>query len=289
MARTPAPERKSAALTPVQMQVALPKLDRRLADLESFDITTIQERFDPAADALATKVNGTLQEVLGHDTVEYNEYSVGSFDTLPLYMGGERKPLPEVRNGYKEGLRRCSLKLKTLRDLFAERIADSAQQPATTDKSSSRPVAAGNKVFVVHGHDVATKESVARFLSMLQLEPVILHEQPNHGRTIIEKFEAYAGVAFAVVLLTPDDIGHPKSSPDSKKDRARQNVVFELGFFTGALGREHVCALFSPGVEMPSDYSGVLYHELDPAGAWRFLLARELKAAGLKVDLNDVA
>lgn len=287
MARTRASAPQSANLTLAQMQAALPKLDRRLADLDSFEVASIRERFDPIADALATKVNGTLQDILGHDTVEYNEYSVGSFDTLPLYVGGGREPLPEVHKGYEEGIRRCKLKLSALRELLAERIADAAEAPAPTDKSHMSKARSGNKVFVVHGHDIAAKESLARFLSKLRLDPIVLHEQPNYGRTVIEKFEAYADVAFAVVLLTPDDVGYPKASPDSKSPRARQNVIFELGFFTAALGRDRVCALYAPGVEMPSDYSGVLYHELDAAGAWRFLLARELKAAGLVVDLND--
>lgn len=141
-------------------------------------------------------------------------------------------------------------------------------------------------MFVVHGHDDGAKETVARYLSKLDLEAVILHEQPNRGRTVIEKFEAHADVAFAVVLFTPDDVGHPAGRPEDAKPRARQNVVLELGFFMAALGREKVCVLYKSGVEVPSDYSGVLYHAMDEAGAWRFLLAREMQAAGLSVDLN---
>jgi predicted nucleotide-binding protein len=141
-------------------------------------------------------------------------------------------------------------------------------------------------IFVVHGHDDGVKETVARFLTKLQLEPVVLHEQPNRARTIIEKFEDHSDVAFAVALFTPDDVGFPASKSDDAKPRARQNVVLELGFFMAALGRERVCVLCKSGVEVPSDYAGVLYHQLDDSGAWRFLLAREIKAAGIDVDLN---
>ena len=70
------------------------------------------------------------------------------------------------------------------------------------------------------------------------------------------------------------------------KARARQNVVFELGYFIGRLGRNRVCALYAEGVEIPSDYSGVVYTKLDASGAWRLELAKELKAAGLPVDMN---
>jgi predicted nucleotide-binding protein len=149
-----------------------------------------------------------------------------------------------------------------------------------TEKSNSR------RVFVVHGHDDGLKETVARFLTKLDLEPIILHEQPNRGRTIIEKFEAHADVAFAVVLFTPDDMGYPAGKVGESKPRARQNVVLELGFFMGALGRERVCALYTSGVDVPSDYSGVLYEELDSKGAWRLRLALEIKSAGIEVDLN---
>ena len=146
----------------------------------------------------------------------------------------------------------------------------------------------GSKVFLVHGHDESAKESTARFLEKLSLEAIILHEQPNAGRTIIEKVECYAEVAFAVVLLTPDDIGGKQESEPAFKSRARQNVILELGFFLGRLGRKHVAALIKGDVEKPSDYDGVAYIPMDQAGAWKFELARELKAAGLNVDLNDV-
>lgn len=146
----------------------------------------------------------------------------------------------------------------------------------------------GSKVFLVHGHDESAREGTARFLEKLGLEPIILNEQPNAGRTIIEKVERYAEVAFAVVLLTPDDIGAVHGNPQHDlKPRARQNVILELGYFLGRLGRTHVAALIKGDVEKPSDYDGVVYLDLDPAGAWKLQLARELKTAGLNVDLND--
>lgn len=116
------------------------------------------------------------------------------------------------------------------------------------------------EVFLVHGRDEGAREKVARFLERLNLKPVVLHEQPNKGRTIIEKFEDYARVGFAVVLLTPDDIGKLKDDEGDFEPRARQNVILELGCFIGQLGRERVCALVKKGVEWPSDYDGVLSH-----------------------------
>lgn len=142
-------------------------------------------------------------------------------------------------------------------------------------------------VFLVHGQSHGVKESVARFLEKLDLKVIILHEQPNVGRTIIEKFVEYSDVGFAVVLLTGDDRGGKTDLPFDKQSlRARQNVVLELGYFLGKLGRKRVCALYQDGVEIPSDYQGVLFLELDESNSWRLQLAKELKAAGLPIDMN---
>jgi predicted nucleotide-binding protein len=151
-------------------------------------------------------------------------------------------------------------------------------------RKAGRPVASRN-VFIVHGRDEAAKQTVARFLSTLDLEPIILHEQASRGQTIVEKFEANSEVAFAIVLVTPDDEGRLRGDSDLRP-RARQNVVWEWGYFVGKFGRGNVCALYSPGTELPSDLQGVAWVELDTGGAWRLELARELLAAGINVDLN---
>jgi predicted nucleotide-binding protein len=141
-------------------------------------------------------------------------------------------------------------------------------------------------IFLVHGHDNEVKESVARFLSKLSLNPIILHERPDKGRTIIEKFEEeHQSASAAVILMTADDVGASKENTGDLKSRARQNVILELGFFLGRLGRNNVCVLFDPKVEKPSDYEGVLFISLSD-DTWKLKLVRELKAAGLDVDAN---
>lgn len=150
---------------------------------------------------------------------------------------------------------------------------------------ASKPKA---KVFVVHGRDTAAKSETARFLERIGVEALILHEQPNAGRTLIVKFqEVAAGADFAVVLITPDDVGG-LSGGQKLQARARQNVIFELGFFVGKLGPKKVCALVSDGVEKPSDFDGVVYVPLDAVGAWKIELARELRAAGIAFDPSKV-
>ena len=142
----------------------------------------------------------------------------------------------------------------------------------------------GSSVFIVHGHDDAKKHEVARFLRKLTgNEPVILHEQANGGRTIIEKFEEHAADAgYAVVIATGDDLGRAVPD-DALLPRARQNVIFELGFFFGILGRSRVALLYTEGLDRPSDIDGVVRIALDEGGAWKMLLAREISGAGIGV------
>ena len=132
--------------------------------------------------------------------------------------------------------------------------------------------------------DRGARETVARFLENLGLEPVILSETPAMGRTIIEKFEEHSQVGFAIVLLTPDDVGSLRGYDREARPRARQNVIFELGFFVGRLGRGGVCALTRGDVEIPSDYAGVEYIHFDESDGWKEKLRRELETAGLPVD-----
>jgi predicted nucleotide-binding protein len=142
--------------------------------------------------------------------------------------------------------------------------------PALESRKLSR------KVFVVHGHDQAAREKIARFLERLEFEPIILHEQASRGRTVIEKVEAHSDVGFAVVLLTPDDEGCEKGG--TPRPRARQNVVLELGYFLGRLGRTHVCAMKRGELEIPSDFEGVVYVPFDSSDGWKQALGKELQA-----------
>ena len=155
------------------------------------------------------------------------------------------------------------------------------------DQTVIASVEAPPRVFLAHGHNREWRAEVARFMERLSLEVIILDEQPSLGQTIIEKFEQYADVRYAVALLTADDRGGRQDEPyEAQRSRARQNVIFELGYFVARLGRRHVCALHQPGVEIPSDYQGVLYLPLDAGGAWQLRLVRELSGAGLPVNLQ---
>lgn len=163
------------------------------------------------------------------------------------------------------------------------------QLPAGNRESPNNAVtpdeANEQRIFLVHGRDDAVKYEVTRFVEKHSKTPVtILHEQPNAGQTLIEKLERHASASFAIILLTGDDVGGLKSgAPTNLRPRARQNVVLELGYFAARLGRDRVCPLVAPDVEMPSDFQGVAYVPLDAGGGWKFTLLTELKAAGFEI------
>jgi len=161
---------------------------------------------------------------------------------------------------------------------FLEKIGD--EVPSNLEARQQLP----EKLFVVHGRDNATKNEVALFLRTIGLEPIILHLRPNGGRHLLTKFaEESEGAGFAVVQMTPDDEGGLNGTGD-RRPRARQNVVFELGFFTGKLGTAKVAALLKGDVEKPSDFDGIAYISFDAGGKWKTELARELHHVGVPFD-----
>lgn len=281
--------KKEAESTPVVTNLAVPRTDAA---------ARIAERVEKGR-ALLTREFQTVQE-LEEARAEHSKWSAFNFELLKrLFTSTEpadeyvrfygasfpMNPTPQqrgqlFREDVSDGVRRLESILERL-ELYQEPASPAAPTP-------DRNIARGPKsrVFIVHGHDDAAKEAVARFVERLRLDPIILHEKPTAGRTIMEKLEHYGVVDFAVVLLTPDDIGAAKSDSASLRPRARQNVVLELGFFIGLLGRAHVCALHKGGLELPTDFVGVGYVAMDDAGGWKSLLARELREAGFQVDMN---
>jgi predicted nucleotide-binding protein len=198
-----------------------------------------------------------------------------------LGLGGSTRQ--QVIQSLRRDITRQMRGLESIRqqlDLY-ESEAEETEAPSPAEGSR------GTKIFVVHGHDGDVKFQVAEYLQAVTGQrPVILHEQADTGRTIIEKFEAHAEEAgFAVVLLTADDQGNANGETPPKP-RARQNVVLELGYFLGKLGRNRVVALYETGVELPSDLNGLLYKPL--TGNWHTELARELRTAGIDANLGNL-
>ena len=256
------------------------KLARRIKDVEGLDPSKVRYN-DALVENVSSSIRATISQVFGENSPEVEE-NEGLLISNVLFPSDTDD---EAQENFAGMIPRTVTKLEGLISRLEEEREDlEADQSGTT--SSDNSFATSRRVFVVHGRDEAAKGQVRTFLTQLELEPVILDEQPNRGNTIIEKFEKNADVGFAVVLFTPDDTGGLADSSDKSQPRARQNVIFELGFFVGKLGRANVCLLHKGEVEMMSDYYGVIYVPMDDSGGWQLRLARELNSAGIDVDLN---
>lgn len=177
----------------------------------------------------------------------------------------------------------CSNGLKATIPTFEELLSDLDEDDENTPKNDSK--INNNKVFIVHGHNGELKYKTAELLRKLGIEPIILHDQPNSCRTIIEKTEDFGSEASAaIILFTPDDIGKAVSENETKT-RGRQNVVFEAGYFMGLLGRNNTILIKSDNsIELPGDLDGIVYSD----SANEFMIAKELKSMGFDIDLNKI-
>jgi predicted nucleotide-binding protein len=234
-----------------------------------FDNTSVSEEYNSNIRISINQI--TIQPYLEEVTSEY----ITRLQTIKEYL--DLIPIEAQNETLEDSL---SKELKSFGD-------DALQAPNNYEKHfldrNSRDI------FIVHGHDEEAKQTIARFIEKLDLNAIILHERPGPGSiTIMEKIEKYSNVCFAIVIITPDDIGHLKNKPEDAKPRARQNVIFELGYFIGKLGRNKVCALYKEGVEIPTDYHGVIYIPIDKGQGWKITLAKEIQSSGLSVDFNKV-
>lgn len=276
-----------------QILKAITRIRKRLLAVENFDvgdqdidITLLIAR----SKSLSASIDDALVRTFGAESPEYNRYRSASFFDYPLYVG-RTTPQREVRDALQKAkfnsIELLKSVLESLEELFEENESmenniDVEHAAGTSDINGIN--SENKKIFIVHGHNNEPKESIARFIEKIGLEPIILHEQPNGGQTIIEKFENNANVSFAIVVFTPDDIGG--LSEEQLNPRARQNVVLELGYFIGALGRNNVCAISVGKIEVPSDIHGILWIEFDDRGAWKYDIIKELNAVGFSVDAN---
>ena len=200
----------------------------------------------------------------------------------------------EIRTpGFTEDrfLEQKSLMLAALQQTI-QVVRDDAFGESKRPEAVSWSRAPSNRIFIVHGHDHAAKAELEVFLQSLGVEPIVLHRQPDQGRTLIEKFEQHSDVGFAFILLTPDDVAYAADQDAladidrNKEFRARPNVIFEFGYFVGKLGRQRVCCLIRGDVARPSDIDGLVYKPITQSvEAIGLSMIKELKAAGYTVKI----
>jgi len=213
------------------------------------------------------------------------------YATLTAERSSARSAFPYEKAALEDGLQKLRQLVERLPLGVGPDALQSHPAKAQSKVRNSNTQAVGRNIFIVHGRTAGGfRDSVARFIEQLGLSPVILADRANEGRTLIEKFEANAlDVGFAIALLTPEDTAYdPADEPPPRPNRARQNVILELGYFMASLGRKNVVALQQEGLELPTDILGIVYIPLDESGAWKTLLARELLAAGYEIDLGKL-
>lgn len=242
-------------------------------------VENLPHRNEEELDALKRKAEMMIRKIFGNSSTYLKDLIFISFRPGAYWSGMDRRIYDK---SWSKGQSEMLNLLKTIEEdltLDSNKIIKKDRKKLSTE------------IFIVHGHDEEMKQAVARTVEKIGLKPIILHEQPNKGRTIIEKFEDYSDLNFAIILLSPDDIAYPKNKlPEDKEFRARQNVIFELGFFVGKLGREHVFILYREehNFEFPTDYSGICYTPYDSKSQWRFDLVGELNSCGYNVDANKL-
>ena len=224
----------------------------------------------PKFNAWESKARRFVAKKYGEKSMEFKDFngiyfSSGSFD-------------------YDDQVEDCREGLETAKALLITFLEEMEEEDVVNNSDLTKNGFCSAKIFIVHGHDGELQQSVARIIEKQEIKPIILFEQANQGRTIIEKFEDNSDVGGAICLFTADDLGRAKAQSNDQS-RARQNVVLETGYFMGKLGRDHVVLLADKGIEMPSDLSGVVYTD---TGNWQFALLKELAAMGYKVDLNKL-
>ena len=233
--------------------------------------------------------NKTLLLRLFDNTSVVEDDYIDFYDYPPIVLASSLpRPFSDKLNWYRNGMDSSINSLKGIHERLElyDEPSETPQRTSGNGGVSDTPQPTfGDKVFIVHGHDNEAKVTVARFVEHLGIEATILDEEINEGRTIPEKFEEHADEAgYAIVLLTPDDVGSSKDETDSSQPRARQNVVLEFGYFWGKLGRKRLCVLYKEGVELPSDMQGILYVPMDKFDGWKQKLAKEMNRAKLPID-----
>ena len=224
----------------------------------------------PGFQAWFSEAERFLIKRFGADSFEYKKLKETKFMPAAYVTDAD------VVRKCKEGLVATKLMFKTYLEEMQE-----APLPNGTNEAT---VASFEKVFIVHGRDGELKHAVARLVEKQGVKAVILSEQVNKGNTIIEKFEENSDVSGAICLFTADDLGRAKTDTE-ERPRARQNVVFEAGYFMGKLGRGRVVIIAEKGVELPSDMQGIVYTDKNN---WEVEVLKELKAMGYTVDFNKL-
>lgn len=170
--KNPTPQPTAANLSPEQMRSAIPKLERRIRDLEEFDPSSLTQRGDPRLDSLENKLKDTLSGVFGHGTLEYNRFRPGSLDNAGYNMTHDT-PLSDVIQSVHESKDRELANLRTIIELFNEKLEDGGESPASKARRAFGDIDLHPEIvracggLFKDGHYAEAVESACKVLDML--------------------------------------------------------------------------------------------------------------------------
>ena len=195
-----------------------------------------------------------------YNVSKYKENQVERFINLTGHFKKFSTDIVSLDNKNKN-LNKELNKMSTLAMKVANMCEEKAQE-IETDNEQIFVKPMGNKVFIIHGHNTEILKELKKNLEKSGIEPIVLSEKPDDGKTVIEKFEHYARYSsFAFVIMTKDDFVENNAEPEPYY-QGRPNVLLELGWFYGRYGRDRVMILKEKGVKMPSDLNGIITHDL---------------------------
>jgi len=189
---------------------------------------------------------------------------------------------------FKKGLRTAIYYLKNFEsDIHHDVDIEEREQKGLNNASHKE--SHKNNIFIVHGHNDSVKDKVADFIYKLGIEPVILNKQINKGQTILEIFEEYSDIKAAIIILTNEDISNYNDDSEFEK-RARQNMIFEAGYFLGKLGKNNMIVIAEQGVILPSVLEGYAYFKMDQEDKWKTDIAKKLKSMKrFRINISDLS
>ena len=199
--RPPPPKPERPQLSIAQKLHGVRELEARIKELQEFDPSTVRERFkDSRVEVLETAIDETLSDVFGHRTTEYDRYNGAlNLDTGPVSMGGwgedGRSDAHMAQQYLNEGKERATAlltKAKQRLENEIERERELGLGPVEVEQSK---VVHSRKIFIVHGHDEAMREAVARFIAHISFDPIILHEQAIKDERSSRKLKITAGAS----------------------------------------------------------------------------------------------
>ena len=235
---------------------------------------------DPAFKSWRNDSIRFLQKVFGEESHEAHTFENITFFityiTYDIFRDGWKEHILNEKYNFKKGLRTAIFYLKNFESEILHDV-DIEEREQNDLNNSSHKESHKKNILIVHGRNDGVKDKVANFISKLGIEPIILNEQLNRGRTLLEKLEEYSDIKAAIIILTNEDTGNYSGDSEYEK-KARENLIFEAGYFLGKLGKHNMIVIAEQGVILPSVLEGYTYFTMDMEEKWKEDLAKKLKS-----------